>query len=43
MVAGAAWHETSPLEGEAILRLDAISRVVLRGRRSRTISGSSLS
>ncbi len=43
MVAGAAFYETNPLEGEAILRLDALSRVVLRGRRRQTVSGSSLS
>jgi len=43
MVAGAAWHDSDPLEGEAILRLDALSRVVLRGKRRQTVSGSSLS
>lgn len=43
MVAGAAFHEKTPLEGDALLRLDAFSRVVLRGRSRQMVSGSSLS
>lgn len=42
MVAGAAFHEEEPLGHKAMLRLDAVSRIVLRGRKHQVASGSVL-